>query len=868
MPRKAGIHADITGSAKGLGKAADDAEKAAERVERRWGRVGDTIDRATGGRLAKASDGLSKAFSSTVGDGADGALAKFSEFSRSVTDRLGPAGATAQTAIDGITAKLGRVPAPAMAAAGALTAFAGASAALGVHAVNRFTELAASSQQLSRALGITTEEASKLAGAASMVGADTGDVTELMNQFADVVANRSEDLTRWGIEITRSADGTVDLQRTLLSLADAYAATNDATIRATIGNAAFGEQFVQIAPLLERGSGGIRELMDDVERRGGVLTDEDAAKAREFKTAMGELHQTSDAYLLQVARPLVGELGEFTRNVVAANDAVRDLTGNADLFGAWGSTIAAPFAVFNDVASTFKGDAADMSDELRDQAMAARHNADQVAGAAKQTVDLRAAAEAAAAAESALAARLQLASQSAQEQQARFAALASATTGSATSSLQGARNADRFAGALDNLRSSSTSAGGAVASNARQVESASRSLADAQDRLAEAQQGVNEAMEEQARQMGRAQRDASEQLEDLDRRLADSAENRARQERDLAEQREDITRAANGRLVDIEERLQETLARRGITRRERTDAIADAAKETAEIEQQLGADLVEFDTEAAERRGDAARGLADEERDAARTRRDVAERLAESQRSADERIAGSHRSVAQAARSVADAERSLAEAHESASARSAVASETAAQAARRKRAALDEATDAALDDIEAMIQQGATAPEIAAKIAGYETQIRNAATAAGVDRTAIDRRTAALDRMNDEMERTILLQQPIRTAQLIQQGIRPDAASWQAQAEAQAALGYQFPMALGGPVAAGGVYRVGERGAETVVMGGDGTVIPNGAGTASSVVNVTINMPKGADGEDVVAAIRRYEKRNGRGWRT
>lgn len=70
--------------------------------------------------------------------------------------------------------------------------------------------------------------------------------------------------------------------------------------------------------------------------------------------------------------------------------------------------------------------------------------------------------------------------------------------------------------------------------------------------------------------------------------------------------------------------------------------------------------------------------------------------------------------------------------------------------------------------------------------------------------------------------------------------------------------------ASGGPVRAGGNYLVGERGPEVVHMNGAGTVIPNGAG---GPVNVTINMPPGSNGDDVVRAIKKFEARNGPGWR-
>jgi len=75
--------------------------------------------------------------------------------------------------------------------------------------------------------------------------------------------------------------------------------------------------------------------------------------------------------------------------------------------------------------------------------------------------------------------------------------------------------------------------------------------------------------------------------------------------------------------------------------------------------------------------------------------------------------------------------------------------------------------------------------------------------------------------------------------------------------------------AAGGPVMAGGAYLVGEQGPELFVPSRSGTIVPNGARPLQ--VSVVIN-GQGADagieaGQKIVEAIRRYENRNGTGWR-
>jgi hypothetical protein len=71
--------------------------------------------------------------------------------------------------------------------------------------------------------------------------------------------------------------------------------------------------------------------------------------------------------------------------------------------------------------------------------------------------------------------------------------------------------------------------------------------------------------------------------------------------------------------------------------------------------------------------------------------------------------------------------------------------------------------------------------------------------------------------------------------------------------------------ASGGPVAAGGSYLVGENGPEILQMGGSGgNVVPNHA--LGGAMNVVINTA--ADPNSVIAAIKQYERLNGKGWRS
>jgi hypothetical protein len=84
-------------------------------------------------------------------------------------------------------------------------------------------------------------------------------------------------------------------------------------------------------------------------------------------------------------------------------------------------------------------------------------------------------------------------------------------------------------------------------------------------------------------------------------------------------------------------------------------------------------------------------------------------------------------------------------------------------------------------------------------------------------------------------------------------------------------LGIKAPppaRAAGGPVNANGTYLVGEQGPELLRMGSSsGRIFSNPQSSrmlgGGSSMNVTINMPAGANGDDVVRALKQYERANG-----
>jgi hypothetical protein len=73
------------------------------------------------------------------------------------------------------------------------------------------------------------------------------------------------------------------------------------------------------------------------------------------------------------------------------------------------------------------------------------------------------------------------------------------------------------------------------------------------------------------------------------------------------------------------------------------------------------------------------------------------------------------------------------------------------------------------------------------------------------------------------------------------------------------------PRAAGGPVLGNVPYLVGESGPEMFVPTGSGTIVNNArlGGMGGGGMTVTVNMPAGSNGDDVVRALQDYVRRRG-----
>jgi hypothetical protein len=251
-----------------------------------------------------------------VTDGANTQLGKFRTAVQQADTTTGKFKAGASAAFDSVKANAGVL------ALGAGTALVG----FGVKAVGVFQDTALGAGQLRDALGLTAEEASRLAEVAGDIGIDVGALEKTIGRMNREAENSPGRFDAIGAAIARNKDGTVNVNETFLSTIDALNKIPDATTRAAKAQEIFGRSWQDIAELVGLGADEVRKRLGEVSDQ-KIIDEEEIEKARRLRESLDNLKDVLDDVMLAVGEMVVGPLSDFADGVLAVKNAIDKVTG-------------------------------------------------------------------------------------------------------------------------------------------------------------------------------------------------------------------------------------------------------------------------------------------------------------------------------------------------------------------------------------------------------------------------------------------------------------------------------------------------------------------------------------------------------------
>ena len=184
----------------------------------------------------------------------------------------------------------------------AITALGAAAVATGKKLWDMANETAKAGDEIdkqSQKLGVSAENYQKLSYAMERCGADVEDfrkgATNISKTLAEVQDGADEAETaigQLGVSL-KNTDGTMrSTEDVLLDTIAALADMDDETERNAAANKIFGKSYQELAPLLNSGADGIRDLMDEAEEYGMVMSNEAVAASAAFEDSLTKLSGT------------------------------------------------------------------------------------------------------------------------------------------------------------------------------------------------------------------------------------------------------------------------------------------------------------------------------------------------------------------------------------------------------------------------------------------------------------------------------------------------------------------------------------------------------------------------------------------------
>lgn len=188
------------------------------------------------------------------------------------------------------------------------TAFAvtagAAVAGFSVKAIGDFQKTALGAGQLSSALGISTEDASKLQEVSGDLGIGLGTVERSIGRMNRTIGTSPEKFEAAGVAIKRTKDGAVDVTGTFLNVIDAINGIEDPAKRAAVAQDLLGRGWQDMSRLIALGADGVKSALDGVEKA-KIISSGQVSQAERFRDTMDNLRGVAESASLTVGQLLV-----------------------------------------------------------------------------------------------------------------------------------------------------------------------------------------------------------------------------------------------------------------------------------------------------------------------------------------------------------------------------------------------------------------------------------------------------------------------------------------------------------------------------------------------------------------------------------
>lgn len=190
-----------------------------------------------------------------------------------------------------------------------------------VKAGGDFQELALRVGEFRDATGLAAEDASRFVELAGDLGIPVDTLQTAIGKLNRAAADTPEAFADINAEIARTRDGGVDVNQTFLNVVDSLNSIPDAAQRAAAAQKIFGRGWQQISELIGSGADDLKARLEGV-GEGQIITDPQIAQARQFRDNLDDLNDGVEQVFNAIGSELIPVLNDLIGIAKAVGGAI------------------------------------------------------------------------------------------------------------------------------------------------------------------------------------------------------------------------------------------------------------------------------------------------------------------------------------------------------------------------------------------------------------------------------------------------------------------------------------------------------------------------------------------------------------------
>lgn len=131
------------------------------------------------------------------------------------------------------------------------------------------------------------------------------------------LAGNEDKLKSYGVEVVKTKDHHIDLEKTIENIAEAYKTSGDAAEKDKLVLDAFGKSGRDLIPILEQGRSGIEKMFANVPQ-GQIFSQQQIDEARRYQLAVDDLHDVMLELKVAVGNAVIPTLASLIQVTAAA----------------------------------------------------------------------------------------------------------------------------------------------------------------------------------------------------------------------------------------------------------------------------------------------------------------------------------------------------------------------------------------------------------------------------------------------------------------------------------------------------------------------------------------------------------------------